>query len=62
MYNNVYVLMHAKDPVLSAIKVGHCVLAADFYLSFYSCNVANGDIYMIESNEIRIAMVSMLPW
>ena len=47
-----YVIMHAKDPQLFAIRIGHCFPMTGFCL-ICSMHVLNGEVKMISWNLIR---------
>ena len=51
-----YVITHVKDPQLSVVRVGHCVLLAGFCLSMYSLHVLNGDVNMIIYCKMSVAL------
>ena len=52
MCYHVYVIMHVKDPLLSVVRVGHCVPLADLCLSLHSLHVLNRDVNMIQTNKL----------
>ena len=51
MCNHASVIMHVKDPLLSVIRVGHCVPSAGLFLSLYSLHVLNRDVNLIQTNK-----------
>ena len=44
---DIYLIMHVKDPKLSAIRVGNQVPLTAFCLSLYSLHILNRDVNMI---------------
>ena len=53
MRYHVYVIMRAKDPQLSVVRVVYCVPLSGFGLSLYSLHVLNRDINMISTKQNR---------
>ena len=51
MCYHVYVIMHAKDPQLFVVRVGHCVSLADVCLPLYNLHVMNRDVNIIQKSN-----------
>ena len=47
------VIMHATDPQLSVVRVGHCVMSAGSCLSLYSLHVLNRYVNMIQTKTTK---------
>ena len=53
MCYHVYVIMNAKDPWLSVVRIGHCVPSAGFCLCLYGLHVLSRDVNMIHSTKTK---------
>ena len=53
------VIMHVKEPQLSIITVGHCVLSPSFCVFLYSLHVLNRDITVIQTNKSNLGINSL---